>query len=323
MRTAATTKKKKKSLMPYIITIVIIIIAGTIFTLWRQGIGPFKKAQTGFDTDTITVAFVATASGRGLDAETVAAFREIPVTGEYPIPDDVILLGDDLAGYVLKNDTQANTMLTWSMLTDMNEIVDRTARFVDISYVDQQSYMKEGDYIDIRLKKYSTGGDSRYSDDVIVAKKEVVALNGSTMTLSLSEQELLLIQAAAVEAALVNASRDAELAATLYTTIYVDPANQEAYPVTYINENVLNMLKNNPELAEIYIKGNSEGTSQGTSTGTSHTVTDSTSQGVSEGVSTSAPADDAETGVSQGTSHSLPGGTSQDELSEPSLSPAA
>lgn len=262
MRTLSTNKKKNHSMILYLVIGAALLIAGTLFTLWNHNIGPFAKADA--NKGTLSVAYLDAAAGAGTDASSVVTYHT--VSDGTIVSDDCITKDDDITGYVLKTDVQANTMLTWSMLSVSQNTngLDNTARYVEVSYVDLQSYLKVGDYIDIRLKTYNTtqgkkadvaaNPDAEYRDDVVVAKKEVVALDGTTMTLSMSEEELLLLQAAGVDMTIVNSTKnDTETAATLYVTIYVNPTLQKAHTVTYSNDDVVQMLRKNPGLAESII----------------------------------------------------------------------
>lgn len=250
--------------MLYIILAAILVIGGVTYTLWNLGIGPFAGRNA--VSPGIMVAYLDAAAGLGTPAADVVGYHEVPEDGSIIIPDDCVKQGDDLSGFVLKSDMYANTMLTWSMLAKDQRVssIDQTSRYIEVSYVDLQTFLKVGDYIDIRLKTYNTtkgsnadvtaNPNANYRDDVVVAKKEVVALDGDTMTLSLTEEELLLLQAAAVEMSIINSTQgESTTAATLYVTIYVNPAMQSAYTVTYSNDDVVEMLRNNPGLADSLI----------------------------------------------------------------------
>ena len=275
MKTISTAKKKSGHTALWVIAGVILVIGGSLFTLWNLGIGPFSGRNA--VVETTSVAYLDAAAGGGTEVSAIITYREIPADSSIAIPDDCVFRGDDVSGYVLKTDMFANTMLTWSMLTtdQRTTTIDPTSRYIEVSYVDLQSYLKVGDFIDIRLKTYNTttadgnnvaaSPNTSYRDDVVVSKKEVVNLDGGTMTLSLNEEELLLLQAAGVEMSIINsAQNETKTAATLYVTIYVNPAIQNTYAVTYSNDDVVNMLRNNPGLADSIINSSDSPDSEDT-----------------------------------------------------------
>lgn len=118
------------------------------------------------------------------------------------IPSDAISQVYDFNGAVMSIDAKPNTVLTDSMIVrpDLDETNNETSRFVSVNYVTLDSGVTEGDFIDIRLRKYGTEEGFVFSDDVVLAKKKVQSVSGKTVTLSLSEQEQMALSVAAVDA---------------------------------------------------------------------------------------------------------------------------
>jgi hypothetical protein len=146
-------------------------------------------------------------------------------------------LTTDGTGEVLRIDTNSKTQLTSSMITDNNNVVTNDLRKQDYSCFTLNKNLTKGAYVDIRLKKKDG------SDYVVASKKQVIDLNGSTMITEINENERDYINNAIVYASLTGA--------TLYTTIYVDPVNQNAAPITYQpSTDIKNMISSNPNVVK-------------------------------------------------------------------------
>lgn len=118
-------------------------------------------------------------------------------------------------------------------------------RFYYITPVTLDSGVAEGDFIDIRLRKYGTEEGFVFSDDVVLAKKKVQSVSGKTVTLSLSEQEQMALSVAAVDAS--SYGRKSTETALLYCTRYVD-ASQTAAVETYSNATLSELIDSNPNI---------------------------------------------------------------------------
>ena len=163
------------------------------------------------------------------------------------IPSDAISQVYDFNGAVMSIDAKPNTVLTDSMIVrpDLDETNNETSRFVSVNYVTLDSGVTEGDFIDIRLRKYGTEEGFVFSDDVVLAKKKVQSVSGKTVTLSLSEQEQMALSVAAVDAS--SYGRKSTETALLYCTRYVD-ASQTAAVETYNNATLSELIDSNPNI---------------------------------------------------------------------------
>lgn len=136
---------------------------------------------------------------------------------------------------VARIDIPAHTILTPSSFSDTDNVVTTDLRNQDYSDITLSKNLKIGDYVDIREKKKDG------SDYIVVAKKKILALNGSTLVINILENERKLKNNATVDAALTGGS--------LYTTIYADPQNQPAADVTYqLNSDIDKMINSNPNV---------------------------------------------------------------------------
>ena len=163
------------------------------------------------------------------------------------VPSDAISQDYEFSGAVMSIDAKPNTVLTDSMIVrpDLDETDNETSRFVSVNYVTLDSGVTEGDFIDIRLRKYGTEEGFVFSDDVVLAKKKVQSVSGKTVTLSLSEQEQMALSVAAVDAS--SYGRKSTETALLYCTRYVD-ASQTAAVETYSNATLSELIDSNPNI---------------------------------------------------------------------------
>ncbi len=231
---------------------MIAMVAIVIATLSSKGLIKLPNQQPVLgDGTTVTVAYTKGAVSSGIDAKDAVEFKELAVADNLILPDDVITDATDLEGMVIKVDLYANTPLTRSLIcpVDTDDKFNATTRAIDVSYVDLQHALMPGDFVDVRLKVSNTASNFSLSDEIVLAKKEVVAINGTTVTLQLNEDEQILLTAAAVDMSIVNADKRSEdkPSAALYTTTYVSKA-QPAAAITYSNDEVVTLLRNNPNL---------------------------------------------------------------------------
>lgn len=119
---------------------------------------------------------------------------------------------DVLVGRKLKINVSTNTTLTEEMLVDVEETTD-DLRLEEFSMVTLPSDTVEGEYVDVRVL-FPTGEDF----SVLIGKK-VEKYTDSTVFFKLTEDDILSMSSAIVEAYLYNGSK-------IYATKYIDPFNQ-------------------------------------------------------------------------------------------------
>ena len=190
---------------------------------------------------------VAVANTEIMAGDTLSGNYSFELRDAELVPSDAISLGYDFNGAVMSIDAKPNTVLTDSMIVrpDLDETNNETSRFVSVNYVTLDSGVAEGDFIDIRLRKYGTEEGFVFSDDVVLAKKKVQSVSGKTVTLSLSEQEQMALSVAAVDAS--SYGRKSTETALLYCTRYVD-ASQTAAVETYSNATLSELIDSNPNI---------------------------------------------------------------------------
>lgn len=123
-------------------------------------------------------------------------------------------------GATAKIDLPIGTIVTSAMVNLPNEEVTDDVRLMEYNMITLPTTLIEGDYIDIRLT-LPTG-----QDYIVVSKAKVMNVQNSTIGLHLSEEEILMMNSAIVEAYKMTASN-------FYAVQYVEAGNQNGARVTY------------------------------------------------------------------------------------------
>lgn len=144
---------------------------------------------------------------------------------------------------IAKIDMNSKTVLTLNMLSQGSLITD-DIRKQEYNSIVLPMDLVTGDYIDIRLQLPSG------QDFIVISKKmvEIPMVDGmdsiDTIWMQLSEDEILAMSCAIVEAYRINGSK-------LYATKYTDPGMQDAATPTYpINGETVALIQANPNVAE-------------------------------------------------------------------------
>lgn len=130
---------------------------------------------------------------------------------------------------IAKVDIKANTVLTSSIIGKSNQVTTDDVRYVEYNMLQLSTTLAEGDYIDVRLTLPNG------QDLIVVAKKEIKSLYENTLGLELTEDEILMMESAIVEAYIMTASK-------LYVVQYVEPGMQGAAIKTYTPTNEVQRL---------------------------------------------------------------------------------
>ncbi len=145
---------------------------------------------------------------------------------------------------VAKVTMKKNTLITTELLSKSDNTVQDDVRKQEYNMLVLPTDLATGDYIDIRLMMPSG------QDFIVVSKKEVsIPQNNGvdssdTIWVNLSEDEILHMSCAIVDAFQKNGAK-------LYATKYTEAGMQAAATPTYpLNESTLTMLRNDPNVLE-------------------------------------------------------------------------
>lgn len=151
-------------------------------------------------------------------------------------PTNAITDPKQLIGKVIKIDAGKGTALTPAMVY-AEGATPKDLRSREYSVMELPGKLKKGDFVDVRI------GFPNGSDYIVLSKKKVEDLSGTTVWYNINESELLAMSSAIVDAYLQGAR--------LYAISYADPYMQEkAIPNYPANIDVINLIQSDPNVLE-------------------------------------------------------------------------
>lgn len=149
-------------------------------------------------------------------------------------PDNLPTALKEVEGRGAKIELRKGTPITLSMLYE-EEMTPHDLRNRELKTIWLPSNLKLQDIVDVRIQ-FPTG-----QDYIVLSKKTIDKLSSPAMWTTLSEQEILLLSSAMVDAYLNHAS--------LYALTYVEPQlQQKAIPTYPPNQEVLALIQSNPNI---------------------------------------------------------------------------
>ena len=137
-----------------------------------------------------------------------------------------------------KIDLPAGTVLSEDMIVESEDVTADDTREQEFNMIILPTYLEIDDYVDIRLRLPSG------QDYIVVSKKKVIDANEITMWIRLSEDEILTLSNAIVEAYQIDGT-------LLYATTYVEPGIQAAASVTYVpSVSVAQLINADPNVVQ-------------------------------------------------------------------------
>lgn len=142
---------------------------------------------------------------------------------------------EDVAKYKAKINLTKGTVLNDNMIYE-GETLTASERIQEYNMLQLPIQLDIGEFVDVRLQM------SNGQDYIVVSHKEVKDITTDTIWLQLSEEEIILMSNAIVEAYISPASN-------LYVTKYVEPGMQTAAQVTYIpSGEVITLINQNANI---------------------------------------------------------------------------
>lgn len=139
---------------------------------------------------------------------------------------------------VVKTNVPAGTIITKDMLDEVDDQTTPDQRMQEYNMIILPTLLTNGDYIDIRL------GLPEGEDYIVVSKKKVIYTDATTVWLKMTEDEILTLGNAIVEAYTITGSK-------LYATTYTEAGRQEAATPTYpVSQAVLTLINNDPNVVK-------------------------------------------------------------------------
>ena len=127
--------------------------------------------------------------------------------------------------YTSKVQINFGSVVTLSMIQEGG--ISNDERLMEYNMIVLPSQLKNGDYVDIRLRL------ANGTETVVLPKKKIEQCNATSIWMRMKEIEILTMNSAIVDAYLVDGS---QLRATVYTNPLMQEANEANYPV---NDEVL------------------------------------------------------------------------------------
>ena len=178
----------------------------------------------------------AVKSGEIITAKDIQA----KVMSKSEIPADAVSVSGNVTA---KIDLGMGTIISASMLNNTTDKLTADLREQEYNMLTLPTQLQKGDFIDIRLQ-LPNGGDY-----IVVAKKQVLRCNSSTIWLKMNEEEILTMSNAIIEFYIMAGSK-------LYATRYTDPGAQEASVPTYCpNSEVIALINGDKNITSQIING--------------------------------------------------------------------
>ncbi len=150
------------------------------------------------------------------------------------LPKDYIQTGVDITSYKSKLNLQAGTILSQSLIYQ-DETVANSTRLMEYNMLTLPSTLRVGDYIDVR---FTMPSGQNY---IVLSKKQVMNIQNKTITLYLTEDEILMMSSAIIESYVIKAS---DLSAVQYLEAGIQNASTPTYSV---NSEVYQLIQSNSQ----------------------------------------------------------------------------
>lgn len=230
-------KARNSFLLGVFITMLIsALIIG--FLLWRMFEQREQEQETELAQTTVYVLMKDVTSGSSVS---IADLKQVAVTKDAVSLSS--LTSENFLTAVTENslykiNLKAGTILSTDMIAQAEDITQDDTREQEYNMIVLPTYLEIDNYIDVRLRLPSG------EDYIVVSKKKVTNADENTMWIRLSEDEILTLSNAIVEAYQIDG-------ALLYATTYVEPGIQAGASVTYVpTMSVSQLINSNPNVIQ-------------------------------------------------------------------------
>ena len=152
------------------------------------------------------------------------------------LPSDAISPADLTENTLAKINLTAGTVLTSSIIVESEDTISNDVRLQEYNMIVLPTQLAVDDYIDIRWMLPNG------QDYIVVSKKRVLDCNENTIWINMTEDEILTMSGATVEAYTVTGSK-------LYAVKYVEPGNQISATSTYVpSKDVYDLILADPNI---------------------------------------------------------------------------
>ncbi len=214
---------------------LMLIITGIIIVFLILQISNMKKEQAAIVYQSVYVLTTDVISGANVQG--MATLQQVRAENT---PGNAITTAN-AATYINEKSTarinlRRGTVLTTDMINQDGAEASADVRLQEYNMVVLPTQLTMGEHIDIRLRLPSG------EDYIVLSKKYVVQENADTVWLEVSEDEILTMSNAIVEAYIMEGS-------LLYATTYVDAGMQNSSTPTYIaSQSVISLMNTDPNI---------------------------------------------------------------------------
>lgn len=230
----AVSPMQRKSRNSFLLGMLItLLLAGGVigFLIYQMG-----QLQNTLAVKEGKTGYVLTADLKSGEAINPASLK--PVKLEY-VPSNPLTLAD-VSDHVLKTKTALTkgVVLSADMVYIDGQETKKDTRVQEYNMITLPSKLENGDYIDIRIT-LPTG-----QDYIVASKKQILACDTTTIWIEVSEDEIMMLNNAIVEAYVMKG-------ANFYATVYQEAGLQEAAKPTYaMSTSVFETFQKNPNLLQ-------------------------------------------------------------------------
>ncbi len=227
---------QKKARTSFLLGVLItLIIAAIVIAFLILQISKMKKEQEAIVYKTVYVLSQDVTSGDNLNGKA----KLLKVESTYA-PNNAITT-ENQGSYIKEGSTakislRAGTVLTTDMVNAEGKENTADVRTQEYNMVILPSQLVEGETVDIRLRLPSG------EDYIVLSKKYIKQTDSETIWIDVSEEEILTMSNAVVEAYRMEG-------ALLYATTYLDAGMQNAATPTYIaSQDVISLMNSDPNI---------------------------------------------------------------------------
>lgn len=223
--------------------LVTLLITGSIIAILFMQLSKLNKEISEEEAKKKNVYVVSRDIDSG-DTVELASLKQMMVSGD-AVPSNAATAGSITETTIAKIDLKVGTVLTTNMVNEKDEETTSDLRTQEYNMISLPTQIQSGDYIDIRLRLPNG------TDYIVVSKKkvEIPTIDGvesaNTIKVNVSEEEILLMSNAIVEAYWATGSR-------LYIATYVEPGMQnEAIPTYLPSDRVVELMNTDPNILAV------------------------------------------------------------------------
>lgn len=220
--------------------LVTLLITGSIIAILFLQLNKLNNQIKANEAKLKTVYVVSKDISSGGEVST-SNLKQVTASSDV-IPNNALNAASITENTVAKIDLKAGTIITTDMVNEDGRETTSDIRTQEYNMIDLPTQIQNGDYIDIRLMLPNG------TDYIVVSKKKVDiptiagVESADTIKINVSEEEILLMSNAIVEAYWATGSR-------LYAAPYVEPGMQEQATPTYMpSDRVVELMNLDPNI---------------------------------------------------------------------------